>query len=368
MLFNFLLILAITLLYLLCACRKNTNRSKREKVFLIIAMTVLFVLVAIRDESMGNDTIKYLDLYTKCAEEKWNVDIFGGYYDSGYLIFNILLSYISPSRRFFMIVMSLIFNLSVYRFIKNNSKNYLLSVLIYIGLLFFYSSMTMMRQFMAMSIMLESIKFAKEKRIVPFILLALLALTIHSTAILAFFIYPIYNTKYKSNRTLAIIASSIIATLFIGNIYASLMEFLGRNTYYLSRIGNSENISSIINFVIYSAIGILLAHSSSKERTNTNNELSPYIYSSTASASLSIMSTRMNILSRADDYFSLTLVAGIPNMIEAISNNKNKKIAKFALVAFILAFSSAIIGLRPEWNTAYNYKPCFSKGLEICTK
>jgi len=367
MIFNFTLFLLMSILYIILTFKNNSD--KRQKVFLIIAVSILFLLVALRDESMGNDTIKYLDLYSKCAKEKWNMHIFGGYYEPGYLVFNILLSYISPSRRFFMVIMSFLFNVAVYRFIKNNSKNYLLSILAYIGLLFFYSSMTMMRQFLAMSLVLESIRFAQEKKLIPFIIIIILALTMHSTAILAIMIYPIFNIKYKPNRVLIILASSVVATLFIGSIYTTLMAVLGRNSYYVLRIGNSENITSVTNFTIYSIINILLIRSIKNNKPTTSKNTTPYIYSATASSAISIMATRMNILSRADDYYSILLIAGIPNMIEELHKKRNKKTAKLLFITFLIAFSSTIIIMRPEWNTAYNYKPCFSTETPIsCLK
>lgn len=60
--------------------------------------------------------------------------------------------------------MSLIFNAGVYYFIKDNSKNYLLSVIMYICMLFYYNSMTMMRQFLALVIVLFSYSALKKEK------------------------------------------------------------------------------------------------------------------------------------------------------------------------------------------------------------
>lgn len=369
MIFHLIVLAGIIALYLLlCAKQKN---PKRELLFLRIVFFTFFILVATREMTIGNDTPMYLNLFEKCATEKWAIIKTSGYFESGYLTLNILISYISKDARFFMFVMSLILNYSCYRFIKRNSNNFLLSTLMYVCLLFFYTSMTMMRQFIAIAIIISGLDLAMNRKIIPFVFVALFATLFHSSAWVALFIIPIANLRFTRKR--AIIASiiGIIAAFSMGTIFNNFAELIGRTNYYESRFGN-ESLGNLIYAIVYLSFYIFARYAIAKHNqaaTPTRQE-SFYLYSLLAASIVSIMGVKMDIMSRVIIYFSIFSIVSIPNLLSNyIQTKTTRKILQFSFIIFLVIYSSAIIILRPEWNSAYRYKSCLApKENYICKK
>ena len=107
MIFNLSLLLIILLLYFFTHLKNSYSKQKKDYLFLRITFIIFFILVSFRAFNIGNDTLTYLNFFEKCAKYKWEIVSFDGYYEGGYIILNILISYISLHPRFFLIVMSL---------------------------------------------------------------------------------------------------------------------------------------------------------------------------------------------------------------------------------------------------------------------
>lgn len=362
---HLLLILIIALLYLGIYSTSKVTLNKKEKIFLITCFCLIFILVASREMTRGNDTQSYLNLFKTCSTYKWAaLDL---KYEKGYLLFNILLSYISSNSRFFMIVMSLIFNLGMLYFIKNNSKNYFLSIIMYICLLFYYNSMTMMKQFMALLIILLSYEQLKKGHTLKYAILVIFASFFHSTAWIAFLLYPCSKFKHTTKYAIIIFILSLIVMINLNNIIPLVASIIGKSDLYLNRIG-SKNLSNIIHFLIFLVMYIFSLYETNKNdiKDKSSNFNLNVLFLATM---INMISINMNILSRASLYFNIFSIVVIPSLIKDIKNNGNKKVTVIMLNILLVTYSSIIIYFRPEWNSAYNYKTCiFPKEGYVCNK
>ena len=365
MLTHLLLILFILLLYVFVHSFKRGSKKSKEKIFLFISFLLLFVLVATREMTMGNDTQTYLQVFKKCS--MMGFDALNLKYETGYLVFNVLLSYISARPRFFMIIMSLIFNAGVFYFIKDNSKNYLLSVIMYICMLFYYNSMTMMRQFLALVIVLFSYSALKKGKNIRFFLLVILASTIHSSALIALLLFPCYKMSHTKKKITLIFLVSLIAMLSLDKIIPFIADFLGKNDLYTNRIG-SESLSNVLHFLVFLIIYLFSLYEVKRNKANKVEKENFYLNVLFLAAMINMISINMNILSRAALYFNVFAIVIVPTLInDYIKNKNNVKIVNIALVSILLIYSSAIISWKPEWNSAYNYKSClFREESYIC--
>lgn len=357
MIFNCFLCLFIIFLYMITHI-SNKEKNTKDKLFLVIVFFVMFIIVATRAMNIGNDTLSYLNIFRKCSIYKWDILSADMYYEKGYLFFNVLLSFISSKPRFFMIIMSALFNYAVYRFIKDNSNNYLLSVLMYINLLFFYQSMTMMRQFLALSIvLLFSLKFVKEKKIFKFILSIIIASLFHSSALIAILLYPIYYLKYSKKMVFIIFLSSMIVLITLNQVYPFVASMLNRETYYMTMVGETK-LANIISTLIYFVMFLFCSFVSKK---GEGYEKDFYLYTLIVAAAIFFISINMAVLSRASQYYAILAIISLPNLMENKVKN-NKIIYSIVIVIFMMLYSSIVMIYRPEWNSAFNYKSCIIKG------
>lgn len=355
MMFNILLILSILILYIIINLFEK-SKKKSNDLFLSITFLILFLLVAFRTENIGNDTKTYLNFFNKTCAVKWSLLEGDSHFEKGYIILNILISYISSNSRFFMIFMSLIFNFVVFYFIKKNSKNYLLSVLIYICMLHFYNSMTMMRQFCAIIVLLSAFKFVKEKSVVWYIISVVLASLFHSTAWLGLLIYVAYNCRYTNKRAIIILIIAIICTMFVTPLMDVIAEWVGRNNFYNER-QDGQSLANMLYAIVYFVMYIFSIYEITKSKNHNTNKNYFNLYCILGAVAINLIGLKMNVLSRAALYFDIFIIIILPNVIEEnITNIYNKKRIYLLVVVFLLLYSSTIMYFRPEWNSAFNYQ------------
>ncbi|MBR2743991.1 MAG: EpsG family protein [Clostridia bacterium] len=357
MIFNFCLVMVIIALYAIIYSTKRISKNIKSNLFLILSFSIIAILMSMRTYSTGTDTNMYVHAFEKFSQYKWSSTIFGGYYEPLYVITNIIISYISYNPRILIICTSLFICYAFYRFIKDNSNNYLLSVLMFICLLFFYSAMNTIRQYLAISIILLGFDFVKRKRFIPYVITIVIAVLFHTSAFVGILIYPLYNMKYSKLRVIGIFVVAILVNIFISDVVNQVYDLFNRTNYYSNRIGQ-ENISNLIHIFVFLSMyifSILLV----KKSQNKNEKNDFYFYIFVVAAACSLIAMKMNVLSRISAYFSIFTIICLPNIItDNLKTEKNKLIIYYSISIILLIYSSIIIYFRPEWNSAFRYKSC----------
>lgn len=353
MIFNLMLSLSIVLIYLLTRIGKRSKKTK-DRIFLVIVFVLLFVIVASREMTMGNDTTSYLKMFENSNNSGWDILGVNNHIERGYLAFNVLLGYLHVTPRIFICIMALIFCGTTYKFIKENSHNYLMSVLMFINLLLFYDSMSAMRQFMALSIILYfGFKFIKEKKLFKYILTVLFAMLFHSTALLTIFIYPMYHIKYSRKIDLIIVLCSIIGLILLGEIYPFIASIFNRGGFYVDMIGDAK-LGNAISMVIFLSMYLFSIFITKRDE---RQKYSFYLYTLLFTSMLYLVSINMAVLSRVALYFAFLSIVSLPNIIEA-NMKESRVVTESIIVGLFILYASIVIVNKPEWNSAYNYKTC----------
>lgn len=357
MIFNLVLTLSIVLIYCIFYVNNKYDKKIKDNIFLFVTFIILFVVVGYRDFVTGSDTHMYVTSFQNYNLHKWSVLNVNGYFEIGYQVFNILISYLTNSKRGFLLIVSFIINIAVYKLIKENSNNYLLSVIMYINLHFLYSSMNITRQYMALVIVLIAFRFVKEKKLLQFILSIIFATLFHSSAWIALLIYPMYHMSFSHKKVFVIIIISFVASRYVGSIVNTIYHIIGRTNFYQERVGQ-ENIACLINAGMYFLM-YLFSYSLIKDKTNMNKEANFYLNTFIYIVGLNLIASNMNVLSRAIQYFGIFSIIALPNLLKIYLNKNRDYIVITTLIASLfIVYSSIIMKYRPEWNTAYNYKSC----------
>ena len=357
MIFNSFFVLIIIVIYIIIFLSKKMSKEIRNKLFLIISFSIIFFLMATRTYNTGTDTNMYIQVFKKSSQLKWKATIFGGYYEPLYAVLNILLSYISTNPRILIVFTSFFISYSFYKFIKDNSEDYFLSIIMFICLLIFYSTMNTIRQYIAMSIILLGFDFVKEKKIIPYIMIVVVACLFHTSAFIGFLIYTAFNMKYSRFRVTIIFVIAILSNIFISGLVNHIYELLDRTNYYNNRIGQ-ENISNLIHVFIFLFMYMFSLFEIKKNKSN-NEKNGFYLYIFVLASAFSLIAMKMNVLSRTTTYFNIFTIVCLPNIIAENIDNKNTKLfVASTLVLILLIYSSTIMYYRPEWNTAFNYHSC----------
>lgn len=197
-------ILAYTAMLLIASYLKKHNVSKN--VFCVFVFIMWAVIIGLRHPTMGFDlrygsTNGYWGMYDIIGKATWR-EVFNdsfAHYERGYIIFNKVLYIFSKNAQFLLIVTAIITMAAIMWLIYKYSDSPLISVIVYLALPVFLINFSGVRQAIAVAITIFSFRFIKEKRLIPFILMVLLANTFHASAIIFLAAYPVYYVKTQKN-------------------------------------------------------------------------------------------------------------------------------------------------------------------------
>ena len=231
--------------------------DKKKKWFLFLCGLCIAVIAGLRSKYVGTtDTLNYCTLYERAVRysslEKFLKSC--NVLEKGLLVseclfysFTFFCAKLFPETQFFILITTMIITYSVMRFIYKHSHEVVLSVVMYVCLGLLTFNMNGMRQALAMSICLFAFDFAKEKKLIPFLLIVLLAMLVHKTAI--FFAIVYFVAQFKIDwKHMMLFVISIIAFLLLADRLAQIFDGLTDKNY--SDVGAFET-GGVVTVLIY---------------------------------------------------------------------------------------------------------------------
>ncbi|MGB5244148.1 MAG: EpsG family protein [Lutimonas sp.] len=220
----FIVFFIIVFILLWAGSRKEYRKLRLN----LTAYFVIFLFSALRFD-VGYDYIFYYQLLTK--QMKFYEDQFNRLEYLNQQLISICQAVDSP--QLFFILTSFIITYLTYRTITRHSNNIMLSTLIFLSLpIYFLNSLSIIRQYVAVSIIFYAYTFIKERQLPKFLLAVLLASLFHKSAIFAVILYWLYNLKLT---TLHYIILFILGLVSSGLSYHMVEMFAPQYLTYLDR-------------------------------------------------------------------------------------------------------------------------------------
>ena len=343
-------------------------RSRKDNTFLFFSMGFLLLLNCLRGESVGNDTIAYRRLFYYYIGKGDLFDVsdaglrwMNEYVDVGYRFINVLFGRISNNFQLFISLISVFLYYNATKFIKRESENVSISVLLFF-LIFYHPYFNVLRQAIAVTILLIGFPFLKGKKYIKYSIFILVACLFHKTAVVAFLLIPLMHIRrYSFYRTLFIITAVIglTATKLVSRI-VSLLGYSGM--YITEEQGLSTYAGILLSVIVFFLInywrGNKIRNYVSGEIVNNESELDRF-YSRipVVQLCLSIASMNIPILYRCSYYFTFFYISGIPYFIMKSERTvNNKRITLFFIILVYVIYQVGILIFRPEWYTEFQYK------------
>ena len=205
--------------------------EKKQKTITIIGMFILFLLAALRDETVGIDVENYLNFYKR--HSLFNFSGLRSYLsvsdtrDPVYHYTGWLFSRIFKGTQWWLAAIAFIYSISVGTLIYKESKQTAISIVMLVSLGFFSFSLTGLRQTMAMSIILCTYPFLKQRKLIPFIITVVIASLYHISALVFLILYPISNMRLGIYHVLVALVAIVIFYAFKGWLLEILTQILG---------------------------------------------------------------------------------------------------------------------------------------------
>ena len=336
-------------------------RYRRWRVLLSASFVIYTVFLGIR-YMWGNDMMNYylmFDQINSIDNDLFNlnsIDYREGK-EYGWIILNILCKPIGFLGM--QMVLAVFQNYVVYSFIKRNvTPNwYWFATFLYgFGVNFMVLSASMMRQSLAMMIVLFASPYIAQKKIIPSVLLVLLAASMHQSALIllpfCFLGYLKINFKRKNLFWIAgaLILWMILAEKVLSSIVSSLISSETFDNYevYMGEFVESSGTGFVFLFNCFLTC-MLLAHIRYVSSLEYKNVL---ILGSLAILFVPLMSFA-SLVTRLGYYFSLFTIAGYPIIMQNWIFNKYLKIVVIFFIILLNIRSFFAFFYSDVWYRSY---------------
>lgn len=192
------------------------SRDNAKKFFLLFCGVFIFLSLALRSRYVGMDSDGYYYVW-QCLKNI-SFDSFEKYaqdsdMEKGFLFFVWSLSKVFGNPQYLFVITGAVYAFSVCRFIYLNSHDVSLSIVMYITIGLYEFMFQCMRQAIAMCFCLFAVEFCKNRKFLSFLLLVLLAMCFHQTAIVFLPVYFLYGITLNTSTSLLsiIIGSGVLA-------------------------------------------------------------------------------------------------------------------------------------------------------------
>ena len=344
--------------------RANSS-DRRRKIYLIVTFGALILVAGLRAPSVGTDLVgHYAKRFNMIGDYSWSqIPTFSATigYEIGYCYFTRFLHVFSSDVQFFIFATSFLMCAAFGYFIYKESMDVILSTELMLFTCFYYRFMTMMRQGLAISIILVAYTLMNnsERRLkdyIKFALLILLASTFHSSAILCILMILFDRLRFTKKQIIIGVGVMVVFYLFYMNFYTAALNFFGTGNNYERYLTSASegvghiNLQTIYNFILAFVPFLLGYYVLVWEKKTENHFLkddesmyclakneSFLLYMVLIASTFNLLIFRMNILNRFSLYFTPFVLILCPYAISSMKLKSNKPIVR-ACIYFMFGF------------------------------
>lgn len=341
----------------------KNNKKKIAIFFSIIAVLLPSLLAAFRVEGVGTDTLYYVKSNFEAALMSNTFEQFNRIFELE-LLYNLLVYIVSRFTNninilYFMI--QAIIMLFVYRACYDQKENspMWLSFLLFL-LLYYNRSLNMIRQSLALAIILYSFKYIKDKKLVKYTLFVIIASLFHKTALVSLIIYFMVRLIERKENFLYKFFILLISFMFLvgyQEIMFLLIDFkIVPSKYLFYVIGSESNILLIelVRKIVFLGIFILFGRAFNKNDKNSH----VFKYFMSLDLVLYLVGIYANYAQRISyylGYFDIFLIAQLPNCCR---NGFSKKGMYVILIVFFVLYWFIYYGVL-KYDSTFPYISIF---------
>lgn len=322
----------ILLLIIFLSFFSRIEKGRYNKQLFTLAVIALIIFCWLRDPFLYPDIGNYYDFfigYTNGMEDNFGL---------GYTVLNTVSRSFTSSFYVFMLIVAIIIISSYAKIIKDYSPYIWLPLLLYL-LINYYPSFFLLRQYIAMSVFLFSIKYVINRNPWKFGILSLIAISFHLTAVVILPFYFLYGIKFSKMNMLWLLLGSVLAIL----MFMRLSDIIGLVSAYYMGYFESEMDSPAWQRALMK-IYIMVVYLFSMRQSFYDKGINRVVfYCMLLNVIICVAAMNMYGVFRMREFFSLADYIGITIIIQQVTQRKVTMRPLFysmVLVYIVLLFMS----------------------------
>lgn len=224
-----------------------------SRLSLVLSFGILFCVSAMR-YGIGTD---YWPRHVPAFEAINRGDYEANRNEPLFVWLNRAVGWFTEDAQWLIALMAFLTLLLIYRFILRMSLNPALSVFLFVFGGVYLEAFNLMQQGLAIAIVLNTIELGLRRKRLAFVLLTLLAVGVHSSAIAWFFVWPVL--RFRGNRLLRLVLVATIAGIVVvapGALYWAVSQVAPDYAWYFQ--SNYGTIRSIEPSVVAITVAVFL--------------------------------------------------------------------------------------------------------------
>ena len=313
------------------------NQSSMKLFFIL-----LFFMLALRSIDVGRDLDNYRHIFNSFSEDSW-AKIFSNTEEMSFAILNKLISVFTSNFQWVMIICAVITIIPIGYIYIHENENSMLTISLFITMSTFIMLFSGIRQSIAIALGMIAYQMTKKKKLIPFLLISLLAFTFHRSAFMLIIMYPVYHAKIDKKKLLLVIPILGAVIVFNKQIFAFLASWI--SDWYTTTVSNTGAYTMLILFAAFLVFSFLIPDDSllDKEIIGLRNFLILSLFIQMF-APLNYLAMRMNY------YYIIFIPLLIPKIVNR-SSSRWKRVAVVSQYIMIIFFLSYFFISAPRTNS-----------------
>lgn len=337
----------------------DSNAPVKRAWYLAVAFSILFWVAALRSPAVGTDYAVYLREFQDAARPF--SDLTRDYpFEWGYLLFTKCLRWVSGNPVWFAAATSGCILLPIARLIYRYSRIPWLSVCLFATLLFYAMSLTAIREYLALAILLSGLPVLKKSRLL-FCVFVLAAASFHLTALLFLLVPLFYGVQWTRRTVLLFLAAGTAAFFLAGHVIDWIAVFVPK--YGLYRFSTYANGLRPISFVKCILIGITLLFAWAMgydRKAKGEREALPLLLCVMLAFLMALLEIRAVVFDRAIDFFAVFIILLLPDVLSGIRAKESRMLGIWTVLAVSFIYAGITLVLRSGWYHVTSYSWIFT--------
>ena len=322
--------------------RQPVFENEKNRSALLVFFLLLTVLLALRHESVGNDTANYIHYFKDFSTRSWS-ELKDVTLELGFACLGKAISLLTQNPQLYLAIVAILTVAMIYPTYRRLSTDSALTIALYCTMSTFVMMFSGIRQMLAIGIGFLAYEAMRRKRWYFFLPLVGIALTVHSSAFMLLFMYPIYHLPVRKKQ-MPYIASALLLFFIVKRpIFVVLLKILAKFTKYKVELVDTGAYTMLLLFIVF-AIFAFVIPDESKLDAETKGLRSFLLFSALLQMFASMHETAM----RMNYYYIMFIPLLLPRIIACRSRTWSQvaRLARHVMVIFFVAyfFYSALTG------------------------
>ena len=313
---------------------RRVDYEKKNKLALLLFFVGITILVGLRHMTIGIDTRNYANYFLYCLDKTW-ADTGSLSNEFGFYYLNKFVSLFTKSYQVFFVLVSIATFGMIYPTYRRLCKDPCLMIVLFCNMSTFVMAFSGIRQMIAIGIGFIAYEFTRKKKLIPFILMVLLAMTFHTSAFMLAFMYPLYHVRITRKWLLVIVPILAVIFAFNQQIFTSLAWILEEYVGYDASITETGAFTMLILFAIFAVFVFVIPDETllDEETIGLRNFL-------IMAVALQMFAPLHTIAMRMNYYYIIFIPLLVPKIIEARSKTWSQVaiMGRHVMVGFFLVY------------------------------